>query len=70
MSKSNREQTPEEFQYTLAMKKILHDTEQIHLEIMAAKSVGLQGLSLGALSNVEGRLYDLKAACYIALKTV
>ena len=70
MSKPNREQTEQEFQYTLAMKKILHDTEYLMLQLNAAKSAGLQGVSKGALSTVELRIYDLKAACYNALKTV
>lgn len=70
MSKANRDQTPEEFQYTLAMKKILHDMEYLQLQLNAAKSAGLQGVSGGALTTVEARLYDLKAACYNALKTV
>ncbi len=70
MSKPNREQTPQEFQYTLAMKKILHDMEYIQLQLNTAKSAGLQGVSKGALTVVESRIYDLKAACYNALKTV
>lgn len=70
MSKPNREQTPQEFQYTFAIKRILHDLEEVMVELNTAKSAGMQGVSKGALSTVELRIYDLKAACYNALKTV
>lgn len=70
MSKPNREQTEEEFRYTFACKKMLHEMEAVMLYLNEAKSVAPQGLSKGAISNVEGRIYDLKAALYNALKTV
>jgi hypothetical protein len=70
MSKANRDQSPEEFIYTFACKKMLHEIESISVYLDEAKLVGLQGDSAGALRNVEGRVYDLKAALYNALKTV
>jgi hypothetical protein len=70
MSKPNAQQTAQEFQYTLAIKKILHDMELLTVHLNTAKSAGIQGVSAGALRNVEGRMFDLKAACYNALKTV
>lgn len=70
MSKSNREQTEQEFQYTFACKKMLHELEAVRMYLDAAKSAGMQGVSKGALQNVELRIYDLKAALYNALKTV
>jgi hypothetical protein len=70
MSKPNRDQSPEEFIYTFACKKMLHELERVGVFLDEAKLVGLQGDSAGALRNVEGRIYDLKAALYNALKTV
>lgn len=70
MSKPNAEQNDREFQYTFACKKMLHEMERVMLYLDEAKSVAPQGLSRGALSNVEGRIYDLKASLYNALKTV
>jgi hypothetical protein len=68
--KSNKEQTDQEFAYTYALKRMAHKMEYIQLELNAAKSVGMQGDSAGALTAVEGRIYDLKASIYNALKTV
>ena len=70
MSKPNREQTEQEFIYTFACKKMLHELESVNIFLDEAKRVGMQGDSAGALRNVEGRIYDLKAALYNALKTV
>jgi len=70
MMKSNAEQSPQEFAYTFACKKMLHEMEAVMLYLNEAKSVGMQGVSRGALQTVEGRIYDLKAALYNALKTV
>lgn len=67
---ANVDQTEQQFQYTFACKKMLHELEAVMLYLDGAKSVGMQGLSKGALQNVEGRIYDLKAAIYNALKTV
>lgn len=68
--KTNAQQTEEEFRYTLACKKMLHEMEICLLYLDEAKSVGMQGISRGAISTVESRIYDLKAALYNALKTV
>lgn len=70
MSKPNAEQTEQEFAYTYACKRMLHELEHIQFELGVAKSFAPQGLSKGAMQTVEGRLYDLKAALYNALKTV
>ena len=70
MSKANKDQTEQEFQYTLAIKKILHEMEYLRIHLDTAKGAGLQGVSNDALHNIEGRMYDLKAALYNALKTV
>ena len=70
MSKPNREQTPEEFIYTFACKKMLHELSRVSVYLDEAKNHAPQGLSKGAIQNVEGRVYDLKAALYNALKTV
>lgn len=68
--KSNAQMTQQEFDYSLAMKKMLHKIEYLQLELDAAKAVGMQGESAGAARIVESRIYDLKAAIYNALKTV
>lgn len=70
MSKPNAEQTEQEFRYTFACKMMLHDIAYVMEDLEKAKAAGLQGVSKGALSTVELRIYDLKAALYNALKTV
>lgn len=70
MSKPNKDQTPEEFIYTFACKKMLHELARVNVYLDEAKTHAPQGLSKGAIQNVEGRIYDLKAALYNALKTV
>lgn len=70
MSISNKDMTQQEFDYSFALKRMLHKIEYLQLELDAAKSVGMQGVSKGALQTVEIRIYDLKAALYNALKTV
>lgn len=70
MSKPNSEQTEQEFAYTYACKRMLHELEHIQFELGVAKSFAPQGISKGAMHTVEIRLYDLKAALYNALKTV
>jgi hypothetical protein len=68
--KSNKEMTQQEFDYSIALKRMAHKMEYLMVELESAKCVGMQGVSKGALVNVEGRIYDLKAAIYNALKTV
>ena len=70
MSKPNAEQTEQEFAYTFACKRMLHEIEYLRVHLDTAKGAAPQGLSKGAIQNVEGRIYDLKAALYNALKTV
>jgi hypothetical protein len=70
MSKPNKDQTEQEFAYTFACKKMMHELAAVQMYLDAAKSAGMQGVSKGALQTVEIRLYDLKAALYNALKTV
>ena len=68
--KANKDMSGKEFAYTFSCKRMMHDLYVIEHELKAAKLVGMQGDSAGALRNVEGRLYDLKAAILNALKTV
>lgn len=68
--KSNREMTEDEFHYSTSVKKMLHRIEYLYVELESAKTIGMQGESAGALRGIEGRIFDLKAACYNALKTV
>lgn len=70
MTKANRDMTREEFDYSIALKRMVHKMEYLRLELDAAKAVEINGLSKGALRNVEGRMFDLKAAIYNALNTV
>lgn len=56
--------------YTIALKRMMNDLTIVQHDLDTAKLVGMQGVSHGALTNVEGRLYDLKAAVLNALKTV
>lgn len=66
----NTDQSPEEFIYTFACKKMLHELEHLMIYVDEAKTHAPQGLSKGAVTTVEARIYDLKAALYNALKTV
>lgn len=68
--KSNKEMTEQEFAYTVSCKRMMNDILLIEETLRQAKTVGMQGVSKGALTNVEGRIYDLKAAVINALKTV
>lgn len=68
--KANKEMTEQEFAYTFACKRMMNDLYIIENDLQAAKLIGMQGVSAGALSNVEGRIYDLQAAILNALKTV
>lgn len=70
MSKPNREQTQQEFNYTYAIKKAIHRLNYVEMEIESAKNVGMQGVSKGALIVAENEVSILKAALYNALKTV
>jgi hypothetical protein len=62
--------TEMEFDYSIALKRMAHKMEYLRIELDAAKAVGMQGLSKGALTNIELRMYDLKATIYQALNTV
>jgi len=68
--KSNKDQTEQEFAFTFACKRMMNDLAYVQNSLEGAKHVGMQGDSDAALRNVEGRLYDLKAAVLNALKTV
>jgi hypothetical protein len=70
MSKANAEQTPEEFIYTFACKKMLHELARVGVYLDEAKTHAPQGLSAGAIHNVEARVRDLRDSLYNALKTV
>ena len=68
--KANADMTQQEFDFSIAVKRAIHRLNYVEMELESAKNVGMQGISRGALSNAEGRIYDLKAALYNALKTV
>ena len=68
--KANADMTEQEFAYTFMCKRMMNDLYLIESTLNGAKLVGLQGVSKGALQNVEGRIYDLRAAILNALKTV
>ena len=68
--KANVDMTDNEFQYSFACKRMMNDLLVVEDDLRQAKNVGINGLSKGALQNVEGRIYDLKAAILNALKTV
>lgn len=70
MSKANKDQTQQEFAYTFAIKKALHELAYVSQHIDTAKGVGLQGLSDGAVRQAAVAVADLRAALYNALKTV
>lgn len=62
--------TEEEFAYTFACKRMMNDLYIIENDLKAAKAIGMQGVSKGALTTIESRIYDLHAAILNALKTV
>lgn len=68
--KPNREMTSQEFLFSFAIKRMMHDISLIEEDFRQAKTVGMQGDSEAALRNIEGRIFDLRAAGYNALKTV
>jgi hypothetical protein len=68
--KANKEMTQQEFDYTFAMKRMMNDLYILESQLISAKAIGMQGISKGALSTVELRIYDLRAAILNALKTV
>ena len=68
--KANADMTDNEFQYSFACKRMMNDLLVVEDDLRQAKNVGINGLSKGALQNVEGRIYDLRAAILNALKTV
>jgi hypothetical protein len=68
--KANREMTQPEFNYTYACKRMMNDIAILEHDLEQAKTVGMQGLSKGALIVVEHEISILKAAVINALKTV
>jgi hypothetical protein len=62
--------TEQEFHYTYALKRMMHDLALVTQDFEAAKLVGMQGLSGGALIVIETELSLLKSAIRNALKTV
>jgi hypothetical protein len=70
MSKANKDQTDQEFAYTYALKRMMHDLAPVSVHLTTAKSAGMQGLSGGALIVIENELALLKSAIANALKTV
>lgn len=68
--KPNAEQTEQEFHYSYALKRMMNDLIIVEDDLRTAKLANVQGISAGALKNIEGRIYDLKAAIYNAMKVV
>jgi hypothetical protein len=66
----NSEMNEKEFKFSVGLKRAMNDLLIFEDEILRLKGVAPQGLSRGAMTNVEGRVYDLKAALINALKTV
>jgi len=68
--KANKDMDQKDFDYTLALKRMMNDVLIVEEDLRQAKTVGIKGVSEGALRIVESRIYDLKAAIYNGLKTV
>lgn len=68
--KPNKDMTDQEFNYTVSLKRMMNDLLIVEDDLRNAKSVGMQGVSRGALMSIELCIYDLKANIYNALKTV
>lgn len=68
--KSNKDMSETEFNYSIALKRMMNDLYVLEEDLRQAKSVGTKGLSEGALRIIEGRVYDLQAAILNGLKTV
>jgi hypothetical protein len=70
MQVNNKEMTQQEFDYSFALKRMMNDLAFVEEDLRQAKVVGIQGLSHGALRNIEDRLSDVKSAVVNGLKTV
>lgn len=70
MQVNNKDMTQQEFDYSFALKRMMNDLQWVKEDLRQAKVVGIQGLSEGALRNIEDRLSDLNSAVVNALKTV
>lgn len=70
MMKANKDMNQQEFDYSLSLKRMMNDVMLVEEDLRQAKTVGIKGVSDGALRIIEGRIYDLKAAIYNGLKTV
>lgn len=68
--KSMHDMTEQEGNFSIALKRMMNDLLIVEDDLRTAKTVGVKGVSAGALQNIEGRIYDLKAAIYNGLKTV
>jgi hypothetical protein len=68
--KSNKEMTQQEFDYSIALKRMAHKMEYLRVELESAKCVGMQGVSKGALIVIENEMNLLRSAIYNGLKTV
>ena len=67
---NNKEMTQQEFDYSFALKRMMNDLTFVEEDLRQAKVVGIQGLSEGALKNIEMKISDLKSAVVNGLKTV
>ena len=68
--KANKDQTDQEFAYTYALKRMMHDLALVKEDLRAAQTVGMQGLSHGAIVRVEENVLILELSIRQALKTV
>jgi hypothetical protein len=70
MQVNNKEMTQQQFEYSFALKRMMNDLTFVEEDLRQAKTVGIQGLSQGALQNIEMKISDLKSAVVNGLKTV
>ena len=70
MMKANKDMNQQEFDYSLALKRMMNDVMLVEEDFRQAKPFGIKGVSDGALRIIESRIYDLKASIYNGLKTV
>ena len=62
--------TPQQFNYSISLKRMMNDIYLLEEDLTNAKSVGMQGVSHGALMNIESCIVDLKKSIDNAIKTV
>lgn len=70
MQVNNKEMSEQQFEYSFALKRMMNDLTFVEEDLKQAKTVGIQGLSEGALKNIEIKIGGLKSAVINGLKTV